>query len=129
MSSFGPMSTYTAKAAADLRTKQYHVMRYSAEAQVNQASHAAATIVNGPIGVLQNKPNSGQAATIAYFGESTVVAGGALTANTLITTNGSGRIAAAVSGDITFGRVMEAASQDGDHVRVLIFPPYPLLRT
>lgn len=129
MSSFGEMMVHSARASADLRTRQYHLVRYTAAGEVNISSHAAATMLNGPIGVLQNKPNSGQAASVAYLGQSKVTAGGAVSVNVLITTNGSGRATAAASGDIVIGRAQEAASQDGDEIRALIFPPYPLLRT
>lgn len=129
MSEMGTVMALTAKASADLSAKQYHILRYTAEGEVNIASNAAATAVLGGIGVLQNKPANGQAATVGYFGESNVVAGGALTANTLISYNSSGRAAAAGSGDIVVGRVLRAASQDGDQITALIFPPFRMIGT
>lgn len=127
MADYGRLMTRSAKAAADLGNQQYHFVRAPAAGTVNVASEAAGG-ANDLIGVLQNKPNTDQAATIAYFGESKIVAGGALTANTFITTNGSGRAAAASSGDMAAGLVLEAAGADGEVVRAQIFPPYLLLR-
>ena len=75
------------------------------------------------LGVMQNDPAVGEAMTIAYAGPSKVVAGGALTANALITTNTSGRAAAVTSGDMVAGRVLEAAGADGDVVSALLFHP------
>lgn len=129
MATFNEVMALSAAAASDLTNTRYHIMRWVAAGTCNIASHAAATAVLGPMGILQNKPTSGAAATIGFAGESKVVAGGSLTANTLITTNGSGRAAAATSGDIIIGRVLEAASADGDVVRCLMMPPQPLLRT
>ena len=127
MSDYGELMSRSAQAAADLRTHQYHFLRAPAAGTVNVASEAAGG-ANDLIGVLQNKPNTNEAARIAYFGESKVVAGGALTANTFITTNGSGRAAAADSGDMALGLVLETAGADGEVVRAQIFPPYLLLR-
>lgn len=129
MAGFGEVMALSASAAADLSAAQYHILRWTGAGTVNIASHAAATAVLGAMGVLQNKPGNGQAATVGYFGESKVVAGGALTVNTLITNNGSGRAAAAGSGDIVVGRVLDTAGADGDVVRALIFPTFRMIGT
>jgi hypothetical protein len=49
-----------------------------------------------------------------------MMAGGALTEGTLFTINSSGRAAAVASGGVTLGRVMEAATADGDIITVLL---------
>lgn len=128
MSSSNLGFTRAASANADLRLFQYKFLRATGAGTVSVASEANGG-ANDLIGVLQNKPNSGQAATIAVTGETKVVAGGALTVNTWITTNGSGRAAAATSGDNVIGLVLETAGADGDVVRALIHPALPLLRT
>lgn len=121
MAEFGAQQTVTGfKAAADLRGKKYHFVRASAANVCNQASDAANS---GIIGVLQNNPNTGEAATVAFAGESKVYAGGVINVNAIITTNGSGRAAAAGSGDMGVGRALEAASADGHVITVLLFPP------
>ena len=124
MSSFNLGFTRTASANADLRLFQYKFVRATGAGTVSVASNAAG-LATTLVGVLQNKPNSGQAATIAVTGESKVVAGAALTVNTWITTNGSGRAAAAASGDNVVGTVLETAGADGDVVRAMIHPPFP----
>lgn len=134
MADLGQYLTFTAKAAADLKDEQYHIMRASTwrtgiPNEVNIASNAAATSALGAIGVLMNNPDSGQAASIAYLGEVKVVAGGAITAGVLITNNSSGRATAAVSGDILVGRALEAAGANGETIRALIQPGVSLLRT
>ncbi len=120
MAEFGPQVALAVEAAADLSAKQYGVMRLSGADLCNQASEA---INSGVVGVLQNKPQSGEYATIAYSGKSKVVAGGALTVNDIITSNSSGKAAKVASGQMAFGRVLEAAGADGDVVTALLFPP------
>ncbi len=120
MSEYGVTHAITHKAAADLSGKQYHFLRYSAADTVNQSSLSSAEDFAG---VLQNKPNAAnRAATVIVGGETKITAGGALTVNDLVTTNGSGRAAAAASGDMVMGRVLETAGADGDRVRMLLMP-------
>lgn len=120
MSEYGNYHAITHKAAADLSAQQYHFVRYSAADTVNVASNAADEAMAG---VLQNKPDAAnRAATVAKMGETKITAGGALTVNDLITTNGSGRAAAAASGDHIMGRVLETAGADGDVVRMWLMP-------
>ncbi len=126
MAEFGKLEALTAQAVADLRVKQYHIMRHAGVRLVDQASQAAAPFAVGPIGVLQNKPNSGQQATVAYFGESKLVAGGVATAGKMLATNGSGRAVNATSNDIIVGRAITTAATDGEVITALLFPPVRL---
>lgn len=112
------------QAAADLSTFQYHLVRYSAANAVNLAVLA---VTSNLLGVLQNKPKSGEFATVAYGGISKVVAGAAITAGDLLTTSTSGRaivVTSLASGqEMVFGRALTAAGADGDVIPALIFPP------
>lgn len=124
MAVFGERITYTMKAGADLSAVQYHIMRRSAADQCNIGSQATTTQL---IGVLQNKPAAAnRAATIAFVGHSKVVAGGAVTDGGLITTNGSGRAAAAGSGDVVVGRALATSTTDGEVIDAVLYPPYVL---
>lgn len=120
MAEFQDLEALTAEAAADLSSKRYHIMRLSGRLQTNQASDATGSSV---FGVLQNAPKQGEAATLAYRGMSKVVAGGAISVNAIVTTNGSGRAAAVASGQMAVGRALEASGADGDQISVLLFPP------
>lgn len=122
---FGNQQLYpAARAAADLRSFQYRIVRFSAADGVNVASNdVSADAFEIPSGVLQNNPNSGQACSIAYMGHSKVVAGAAIAARELITTNGSGKAVEATSGDIVIGRAIEAAGAENDVIGVMLFPP------
>lgn len=118
----GQVHVVTLQAAADLSAKVNHFMRVSAAGQVNVASQAAHM---HNLGVLLNKPAaSGRAAEVAISGEVKVVAGGAITAPDLITTNGSGRAAAAASGNAVLGLALTSALADGETIRAIVFPPY-----
>jgi hypothetical protein len=124
MSEFRKQMRMTFTAGADLQLYQYRIMRYAGSQTCNVASHDGANASVGAIGVLQNKPNTNEFATVAYFGESKVVAGGALTEGTFITTQGSGKAAAATSGDLVIGRVLETAGAEDEVVRCLLSPAY-----
>lgn len=113
--------TFQALAATDLTACQYHIARYSAANQVNIGSLATTEQL---CGVIQSVTKSGQSVTVADFGESYVIAGGSITANALITTNGSGRAAAAGSSQMIIGRALEAAAADGNKIKCRLFTPY-----
>ncbi len=99
---------------------KYIIVRATA---ANQADQAVAATASAILGVMQNNPDVGEAMSIAYAGRSKVVAGGSLSVNAIITTNGSGRAAAVTSGDIAIGRILEAAGADGDVVSAVLFHP------
>lgn len=88
-----------------------------------QANLATSALSSNILGVLQNGPAIQEAMSIAYAGPSKVVAGGAISANAIITTNASGRAAVVASGQMACGRLLEAAVNDGDVVSALLFHP------
>lgn len=103
-----------------LGATKYVFMMATAANAANLATNATSSTL---LGVLQNDPLVGGAMTIAYAGLSKVVAGGALTAGNIITTNSSGRAAAVASGQMAAGRVLETAGADGDVVTAMLFHP------
>lgn len=108
-------------AAIDLRAQQYHFVGLSAARTVNISSLATSSV---GAGVLVNRPNSGQNASVHYTGEVYITGGASYSANALLTTNGSGRAVAAASGDWCYGRAIEAAGANGDVVKMLAYPPF-----
>jgi len=72
-------------AAADLRTKQYYLVKISASRSINIGTLGAA------FGVLQNKPNTGEFATVRNRGLSKVIAGGTIAAGDNLTSYSTGR--------------------------------------
>lgn len=121
---FGPQEAWPAVTAAfDATGYQYRVMRFAAAETFNVASNAVSLDrFEAPAGILQNNPSSGRAGTVAFFGPSKAVAGAAVAAREYITTNGSGKVIEAASGDVVIGRSIEAAATD-DVFSVMLFPP------
>lgn len=130
MANFGQQMTRTVTAARDMRVNfQYTVQRQAGAGTCDIASHSAASHTLGPVGILQTKPDSGHAATIAYAGISKVVIGAAVTANAVLATNASGRAIDATSGFVIIGRALEAGGADGDIIQCLLQAPTVMVRT
>lgn len=113
----------TLEAAADLSAKQYHLLRLSTDWTCNQASTSITPIV----GVLQNIPQSGEAATVGIMGISRVVVGSTVAAGDFLTTSASGRAVkcAPASGGASayaIGMALEAGTTDGDIISAYIRP-------
>lgn len=109
------------QAGADLRLFQYRAVRVSAEGFVNVAS--AITGTNTFLGVLQNAPNTNEAAEVTVAGVTKMVANGSITAGGLVTHSASGYVTAATSGTPVIGRAL-ATSEANDVIPVLIAPVY-----
>tara|TARA_R100000005_G_C4983015_1_gene192192 strand:+ start:977 stop:1360 length:384 start_codon:yes stop_codon:yes gene_type:complete len=111
----------TFEAGADLSAKQYHFVKLSAANTVNVCS----AITDIPIGILQNKPGSGEAATVCLFGISKVSADGTLAAGNLIGTSADSQADAIAAGSdttvYTMGQALEAAAA-GDTVSMFLNP-------
>jgi hypothetical protein len=81
----------------------------------------ATAVTQSLVGIAQNVPQAGEHLTVCPFGQSRAVAGAAVTAYAELTSNGSGRVIAAVSGDsCVIGYALEAAGADGDLIRVWV---------
>lgn len=93
---------FTLEAAADLSGKQFYFVKLDSNGKA--AVCAAATDV--PIGVLQNKPTSGQAATILCVGTSKVSSDAALNEGDLIGTSADGQADAKTPGSDTTNYVV-----------------------
>lgn len=98
--------TITVVAGADLSSSQFKF--------VESNSSGTATVCNAAgeyvLGVLQNDPTSGQAATVATSGISKVVLGGTVAINDQISTDASGRAIAATTGHKIVGIARKGGS-------------------
>lgn len=119
---WGDQFTKTYKAAADLTACEFLAVRLSAAGQVNIASNNIGSASASVVGVLQNKPNTNQAASVAYFGESRARAGAAVTEGMWVTHDTSGFIINATSGTLVIGRANQAAAAAGDVISVTLQP-------
>jgi len=106
-------------AAADLSDKQFYVVYVASADSVNVATDKTAHV---PLGILQNDPESGQAAHVAISGISKAVAGGSFSAGDLLTFDSQGRVVSVggSTGLYTIGIAQKAASAAGEVVPVLI---------
>jgi hypothetical protein len=104
------VSIGTFTAGADLSAKQYHFVIMASATTVNVAT----AITNAPIGILQNKPESGQQAIVQISGVSKVVADGTVAAGNFIGTSADAQADAISPGTDTtvymMGQCIQAAS-------------------
>ena len=99
-------------------TAQYKFVKFSADLTVVLC--AATTDV--PCGVLQEPAVSGDAADVAFFGETILQASGSLSAGNIIATNASGQAQAAISTQLVVGQVVNVggATSAGNEITALI---------
>ena len=111
------VGTFTA--SADLSAKQYHFVKMSG----NNTVTVCAAITDIPIGILQNNPTSGKAASVCLFGISKVVADGTLAAGNVIGTSADGQADAIAAGTdttvYTMGIALNAAAA-GETVEMFV---------
>lgn len=83
-------------AAADLSANQYQFVKINSSGQAALAASAGEAV----IGVLQNKPTSGQVAQIMVQGITKVLCGGTVTAGDLVASDASGKAKTAVKATV-----------------------------
>lgn len=108
------MTNISRIAGADLSAAQFCGVKLNASGQVVLAGAGEAAI-----GILQNKPTSGQIATVCVAGVSFMKAGGVV-APGFVTTNASGRAATPTTGQYILGSAIEAAAANGEAISVLV---------
>jgi spore maturation protein SpmA len=116
-----PGFSYTLPAGADFSVKattgQFRFV------DVNASGQAVAPATGGTVvGVRQNLPASGQPTTVVESGIVFLEAGAAITAGAIVTTDNTGRVIAAGTGNLQHGRALEAASGAGIQIAVLLKP-------
>lgn len=81
----------------------------------------ASAVTDSVIGIAQTDALSGDAIAVCPFGQSKAIAGAAINAWAELTTNASGRVVTAASGDAgLIGYAIEAAAADGDELRIWV---------
>jgi len=112
-------ATISLTAAADLSGKQFRFVSVDSSGKA-----AAPSDGDKAIGVLQNKPAAGQAATICISGVSQVNASAAIAAGAAVTCDGTsgneGDGKTAVSADYRLGIALTAASAADEVISVLV---------
>jgi len=104
-------------AAADLSAQQFRAMRVTGDFQVNVANAAGQAV----IGILQNKPTSGQSADVMMAGVSKAIAGAAIAAGAEVMAGADGRIiTAATAGSNVIGIALNAAGNANEIISVAL---------
>jgi hypothetical protein len=124
MSQYLPKNVITLKAAADYKLRQFYIVVASASAGCTVAGAGGKSV--RPIGVIQNKPDSGEFAAIATSGTSKVVMAENCSIGNIIVgaddASGKGEVGDA-DGEYGVGIALEAnTAGDGGIVEVLVLP-------
>ena len=105
----------TKLASEDLSEKQFYIMQMDSDGNMEIAESATDLI----LGVLQDKPESGQAGTYRHAGTSKVVASAAIAIGADVTTTSAGKaVTTTTQGDKVIGIALEAAAADGDIIEI-----------
>src|SRR5262245_25714320 len=91
-------------AGADLSAKQFFFVKVNSSGQVVLTGAGETAI-----GILQNNPASGLMATVRILGKSLAKSGGSITAGNLVTSNASGKAAAATLAKVNTSNTGAAA--------------------
>jgi hypothetical protein len=117
-----PLFDVPFKAAADLTAKQYYALEITAADTVNVCGAATDRV----IGVLQNTPNTNQAASVRVHGITKAVSDGsgtAIAAGDYVGPNSSGKMVKKATADYSVaGIALSASSADGTVISVLLTP-------
>ena len=104
--------TLSFRAASDFAADQFKIVELTANAHEVELS----AVGDLPVGVVQNHPNSGEAATVALSGITKVIAGGAVSAGKKVSAAATGFATQTISGGIeiaVFGRALTTAASGG----------------
>ena len=102
-------------AAADLSSKQFYFVKLASSSTVN----VCAAVTDKPIGILQNKPESGEQAVVRVFGVSKVSADATLAAGDVIGTAADGQAQPISLGSETTVHVCGQAIEAGSAGEIL----------
>jgi hypothetical protein len=125
MATDGLKETHTFKAGADLSAaaNQFKIVKIDTAAADQVILAAASTTVN--IGILENKPKSGEAAEVTVQGRAKAQAGAAIASGGLeLAADATGRLQAAVSTGFVTAISLQAAGAAGDIIEVLKISGY-----
>lgn len=112
-----PGFSFSLEASGDLSAAQHHCVDVDSNGQVTVVTGSGDDVA----AILQNDPNAqGNAAALMNGGISKVVAGAAVAAGALVMSSAAGRAITATSGQVVFGRALEAAGGDGETIPVLL---------
>lgn len=107
----------TMKAGADLRTHQWKVVKIDTAAADQVLLATALTGLN--VAILENKPNTGEAAELCFSGFTKAMAGAAIATSGLeLAADATGRLITAVATNFVVGISRQAAGAAGDIIEI-----------
>lgn len=107
-------------AGADLRALQFTFVKVNGSGQIIGNTTSGGKV----LGVLQNKPNTGEPADVMINGGSKVIAGAAITAGADIMSDAAGKaITAATTGSTIAGTAMDSVAASGEVCSVVLGSP------
>lgn len=112
----GTDNKFSLPAGADLSAKQYHAVVADSNGTLQAAGAGAHAI-----GLLQNKPASGQPGSFVFSGVSKAAIGGTVAAGAKVAANAAGKLVTAATGNTVVGIAL-AGGVSGDIVPVLVMP-------
>lgn len=104
--------TLTFKAGSSFANDQFKIVELTANAHEVELS----AVGDLPVGIVQNHPNSGEAATVCLAGITKAIAGGAVAAGKKVSAAASGFATQTISGGIEiayFGKALTTAASGG----------------
>jgi hypothetical protein len=111
------------RAAGDLQLLQFRAVLLNSSGLMAQN-----TVAGGRIsGVLQNKPNTNEAAAVMVTGVTKMVAGAAVAQSALVMSDSVGRAVTATGGNHVIGRAELAAGGAGEIISVALDQVQPVL--
>ena len=116
----GQRICYTFKAGADLSADANHfnTVTLASDGDVNPVTNAATALQ--AIGILENTPKNGEAATVCVFGRAKAIVGGAVTPGAWLHVDNDGHlVATTTAGDPVVGRALESGA-NGQIISVLV---------
>jgi hypothetical protein len=110
-----PVEMLTFTAGADLSANQYYAVKVDSSGNVVLAGAG-----ENAIGIIQNKPTSGQAASVMVLGESKAVYGASVTAGGNLSVNANGKLIPTSGNAAVIGVALESGSADETRSVLLI---------
>lgn len=119
-----PVFSFSFTSTNDLSAKQFYIVDLDAATSTSGVTNVILPTVAGQkaVGVLQNKPIANQTAEVWLHGITKVVAGAAIAAGDLLTTDATGKAVTAAAGNFILGRALQAASGSGIVISALLLP-------
>ena len=110
-----PLEVLTLAAGADLSANQYYAVKVNASGQIVLAGAG-----ENAIGILQDKPTSGQVGTVMALGISKAIYGASVTAGQNLAADASGKLVPASGEAAVIGVALESGSANEIHSVLLV---------